>query len=641
MSSGVRDAAEGGPGGGGERGPGGPPQPMVRNMGPQGQANSGGGPPGGLPGQAPPPQAQMPPKQQQEQQSAGTNYLGKRISLTTKSEIRYEGTLCQIDPSSQDPKSSTVKLEHVRSFGSEGRPRDGPQIPPSNQIYSYIVFRVTDIKGLEFIPSPPMRAPQAPAMPSDPAIVSSGYEPPRSYGGPSPPSYRAPYGGMQPQYGMPPGQYGMGQGGQGDPRSMPSGMHGDPYANRGMQDQMSRQYQDARQGGQPPAVATDARQQHQGPDEQGQEPPRQLQNSGSSAPQQMMPSRQVESGQGQMQSVQPPSDMQVLGNRRQMLSQNNRDIPGQRGWGPPPTASASAPSRGVPPQQIYQKPPAQEQRPGVETDKQEAEPSSTTQADAGGAQKDSEQENVPAQAAPNAWHAGKAWQSDKSVGDGAARPPMKPGQATSQGGPAQGSPDVTVLKSSPPNAWAGSSKGAWDKNRPAIQPVEGQRDTNDRSAPRAAGGGAWRGSGGGGGGGNRNRMVVPKEDFDFEAMNEKFDKVGMAEDGEIADDMPKFDKKYDAKKSFFDDLATERSSADSRRRDSERKNYETFGEVTVRRRYGQRGGRRGGGGGAYRGGNRSAGSYRTGGNYERNDVQRNGGPNQVQRDGAKAGGDRT
>ena len=123
----------------------------------------------------------------------------------------YEGTLATIDTD-----NSNIALQAVRSLGTEGRRKDGPQIPASDEIYDYIVFRGSDIQDLEVIsggaeaqtaapaaapapkavPQVPQAAPVPQAVPAAVPQVAAPQARPNAWGNPNAPK-AAPAGGAK------------------------------------------------------------------------------------------------------------------------------------------------------------------------------------------------------------------------------------------------------------------------------------------------------------------------------------------------------------------------------------------------------------------------------------------------------------
>lgn len=77
--------------------------------------------------------------------------------------ISYVGTLHEISS-----ENSTVALEQVVSWGTEGR-RPGEEVAPTpDKVYEYIVFRGSDVKDLRIEKEPEKQQSQ---VPDDPAIL--------------------------------------------------------------------------------------------------------------------------------------------------------------------------------------------------------------------------------------------------------------------------------------------------------------------------------------------------------------------------------------------------------------------------------------------------------------------------------------
>lgn len=127
------------------------------------------------------------------------DFIGALISLISKSDIRYQGFLAQIDPVAatialemgecQERSVKTSPLAHipshlcplflaVRSFGTEGRlaaqgkPND--EIPPNANVYEFVTFKAADVKDLK-IDDPHPKREQPPQQQQqgfvDPAIL--------------------------------------------------------------------------------------------------------------------------------------------------------------------------------------------------------------------------------------------------------------------------------------------------------------------------------------------------------------------------------------------------------------------------------------------------------------------------------------
>jgi len=99
-----------------------------------------------------------------------SQFIGSKISLITKAEIRYEGILYALDL-----QDATISLAKVKSFGTEDRPTERPN-PPNDDVFEFIIFRGADIKTLDVVEPPKsVTALTSGVPPNDPAIVEVSY----------------------------------------------------------------------------------------------------------------------------------------------------------------------------------------------------------------------------------------------------------------------------------------------------------------------------------------------------------------------------------------------------------------------------------------------------------------------------------
>lgn len=95
-----------------------------------------------------------------------TPYIGSKISLISKLNIRYEGILYTVDAN-----ESTIALAKVRSFGTEDRPTPNP-VAGRDDVYEYIIFKAKDIKDLIVCDTPKPVMELSGGLAYDPAIIT-------------------------------------------------------------------------------------------------------------------------------------------------------------------------------------------------------------------------------------------------------------------------------------------------------------------------------------------------------------------------------------------------------------------------------------------------------------------------------------
>jgi protein LSM14 len=95
--------------------------------------------------------------------------VGSLIELITNAQVRYEGTLVEVDKAER-----SMKLKSVRSFGTEGRRGGVNEVDAQEQEFPVVIFKVDHIKDFKIV----KRREDLPKQPQkvqeqDPAIISA------------------------------------------------------------------------------------------------------------------------------------------------------------------------------------------------------------------------------------------------------------------------------------------------------------------------------------------------------------------------------------------------------------------------------------------------------------------------------------
>ena len=103
-----------------------------------------------------------------ENQAGNNKLIGSQVSLITKADSRYEGTLVEVDR-----VKKTMTLKNVKTMGTEGRRNGQNEIPATDNIMGQVKFKVELVKVFNIIEQPVEPEDDAKKQEDDPAIIAS------------------------------------------------------------------------------------------------------------------------------------------------------------------------------------------------------------------------------------------------------------------------------------------------------------------------------------------------------------------------------------------------------------------------------------------------------------------------------------